>query len=348
MSLGSSTHSYPGFAHIGLREKPQPDNLLRPGLEPRPPGFAFRHGYRVIALNHVFDASVLEQKKKKKKGEVQEKSDPIPAPSNEDIVQHFKGKLDINQRLTVVISSHMEAHKLSQSANAKLYNILAVIPNSQAAFQHACSTMEVDLITFDPNNIGVVKYNRKMYNMAVGRGISFELMYAPAIRDSTARKNIIQLAHSYHAYGKSKNLVVPSLVAITATTLSGILSTSFVSISTGMCRHSSCNMALSWTMEVGPMFWRLLCSDLRGLLFGLSEEQSKAALTSACRFLLIRAAGRRLGKTVVIPSSNNNIYKEPEESDMITEEMELDCEQPAHKKLRQDVSDSVASLVDNI
>ncbi|XP_069674523.1 ribonuclease P protein subunit p30 [Periplaneta americana] len=268
-------------------------------------------GYRVIALNHVFDASVLEQKKKKKKGEVQEKSDPIPAPSNEDIVQHFKGKLDINQRLTVVISSHMEAHKLSQSANAKLYNILAVIPNSQAAFQHACSTMEVDLITFDPNNIGVVKYNRKMYNMAVGRGISFELMYAPAIRDSTARKNIIQLAHSYHAYGKSKQIVVSS--------------------------GASNPFHIRGPYDIVNL----------GLLFGLSEEQSKAALTSACRFLLIRAAGRRLGKTVVIPSSNNNIYKEPEESDMITEEMELDCEQPAHKKLRQDVSDSVTSLVDN-
>ncbi|KAJ4450151.1 hypothetical protein ANN_01558 [Periplaneta americana] len=49
----------------------------------------------------------------------------------------------------------------------------------------------------------------------------------------------------------SENLVVPPLVAITAATLSGMLSASLCRISTGMRRHSSCNMALSWTMEVG-------------------------------------------------------------------------------------------------
>lgn len=64
--------------------------------------------------------------------------------------------------------------------------------------------MDVDLISFDPDDIGLVKCNRKMYNLAVERGLSFEIMYTPAIRDSTARKNIIQLAHFYHAFGKSK------------------------------------------------------------------------------------------------------------------------------------------------
>ncbi|KAJ4447163.1 hypothetical protein ANN_09164 [Periplaneta americana] len=59
-----------------------------------------------------------------------------------------------------------------------------------------------------------------------------------------------------------KNLVVPPLVAITAATLSGMLSTSLGRISTGIRRHSSCNMALSWTMEAGPMFRRLLCSEV--------------------------------------------------------------------------------------
>ncbi|KAJ4435444.1 hypothetical protein ANN_18059, partial [Periplaneta americana] len=38
MSPGSNAESYPAFAHIGLREnlgkKPQPDNLLRPEIEP--------------------------------------------------------------------------------------------------------------------------------------------------------------------------------------------------------------------------------------------------------------------------------------------------------------------------
>jgi RNase P/RNase MRP subunit p30 len=64
--------------------------------------------------------------------------------------------------------------------------------------------MDVDLISFDPDDMGLVKCSRKMYNLAVERGLSFEIMYTPAVRDSTVRKNIIQLAHFYHAFGKSK------------------------------------------------------------------------------------------------------------------------------------------------
>ena len=64
--------------------------------------------------------------------------------------------------------------------------------------------MDIDIISFDPENAGVGKCTRKMYCLAVSRGISFEIVYSPAIRDSTARKNIIQMSHIYHAIGKSK------------------------------------------------------------------------------------------------------------------------------------------------
>ncbi|KAJ4432278.1 hypothetical protein ANN_20896 [Periplaneta americana] len=67
-----------------------------------------------------------------------------------------------------------------------------------------------------------------------------------------------------------RNLVVPPLVVITAATLSGMISTSLCRISTGMRRHSSCNIALSWTMEVGRIFQR--CS--MGLRSGLCAGQS--------------------------------------------------------------------------
>ncbi|KAJ4428611.1 hypothetical protein ANN_24655 [Periplaneta americana] len=50
MSPGSSTESYPAFAHIGLRGKPrkksQPGKLPRPGIESGPPGFAARRAKR--------------------------------------------------------------------------------------------------------------------------------------------------------------------------------------------------------------------------------------------------------------------------------------------------------------
>lgn len=49
-----------------------------------------------------------------------------------------------------------------------------------------------------------------MYNLAIDRGMFFEIMYAPAIHDSTLRKNIINMSHLYHTYGKSKNVIITS------------------------------------------------------------------------------------------------------------------------------------------
>ncbi|KAJ4447271.1 hypothetical protein ANN_09275 [Periplaneta americana] len=78
----------------------------------------------------------------------------------------------------------------------------------------------------------------------------------------------------------TSNLVVPPLVAITAATPLGMFSTSLCRISTGMRRHSSCNMALSWTMEGGRIsrnFNRRSNSSQRcsmGLRSGLCAGQS--------------------------------------------------------------------------
>lgn len=46
--------------------------------------------------------------------------------------------------------------------------------------------------------------------MVVEKGMYFEIMYAPAINDSTLRKNVIHMSHVYHALGKSKNIILTS------------------------------------------------------------------------------------------------------------------------------------------
>lgn len=55
-----------------------------------------------------------------------------------------------------------------------------------------------------------IKFSRKLYMVAVAKNIHFEITYAPAIIDSTSRKNIISKSHRYHAYGKSKNVILSS------------------------------------------------------------------------------------------------------------------------------------------
>lgn len=81
-------------------------------------------------------------------------------------------------------------------------------------FQHACGgAFDFDIITFDPLNKNGLKLNRKLYNVLKDRSVYFELMYRPAICDNTSRKNIIHMSHLYHAFGKSKNIVITSCAA---------------------------------------------------------------------------------------------------------------------------------------
>jgi hypothetical protein len=45
-----------------------------------------------VAINSTFDGSVFDAKKKKKKGEMQEKGDLIPPPPNQDIIKVSKSE----------------------------------------------------------------------------------------------------------------------------------------------------------------------------------------------------------------------------------------------------------------
>ena len=48
------------------------------------------------------------------------------------------------------------------------------------------------------------KFLSFFYFKAIERGVHFEICYAPMIRDSTARKNIISNAQSLASVGKGK------------------------------------------------------------------------------------------------------------------------------------------------
>ncbi|CAD0197252.1 unnamed protein product [Chrysodeixis includens] len=165
--------------------------------------------YNTVALNtHIEDVGD-EPKKKKRKGEAKKDFVPPPIDIPENVVRRTR-KLNILQRVTIEFSDSGIAHKLNQSLNLKKYDIVAVIPKTAQAFQYACASMDIDLISFQPESKFPFKITRKLYSMAVDRGIFFEIMYAPTLRDSTARKNIITASQTFHAVGKSRNIVFTS------------------------------------------------------------------------------------------------------------------------------------------
>lgn len=232
-----------------------------------------KFGFHTVAINTLIEEASEEPKKKKKKGESKEKKDFIPSPLEitEEVTNNTK--LNILQRVTIEFSDSSISHKLNQSENLKKYDIIAVIPKTLQAFQYACGTLDVDIITFESECRIPFKISRKLYRQAVERGIFFELMYSPAIKDSTSRKNIISTAHTYHAVGRSKNIIVSS-GAENDTQVRDV--------------HDVINL---------------------GFILGLNSSQSLEVIKDNARRLILKAEGRRSGKLYLkvetVVESNN-------------------------------------------
>ncbi|RZF33166.1 hypothetical protein LSTR_LSTR004852 [Laodelphax striatellus] len=121
----------------------------------------------------------------------------------EDYMIELAGRLKVLNRLTVRLSDPSQYVKVSQSENLKKYHLLAVTPLSENAFQHLCHTLDVDIITLSPAEKNL-RFNRKLYNLAVSKNMYFELSYGPALNSSANRRDLIQLSHTLHGVGKSK------------------------------------------------------------------------------------------------------------------------------------------------
>ncbi|KAK5646756.1 hypothetical protein RI129_005220 [Pyrocoelia pectoralis] len=167
-------------------------------------------GYHTIAINQTIDESLLEESisegKKKKKIERQ---DIVPSPIDAKIIKGCD-KLKILNRLTISFTTQDIINRIIKSPNYRKYHIIAAQPESQQAFQFTCTNFEADIFTFNPSTKPNYKMQRKLYYLLVERGVHFEIMYGPAIEDSTKRKNIIATAHMYHSFGKSRNIIISS------------------------------------------------------------------------------------------------------------------------------------------
>ncbi|KAI4464271.1 ribonuclease p subunit p30 [Holotrichia oblita] len=238
-------------------------------------------GYRTIAINQILEEANLEPKKKKKKGEPRDVIDIVPAP------------IDVTKYET-------------KSPNYKKYHIIAILPLTQNAVQFACSNIDADILSYDPENKIPYKLTRKMYNQLIEKGFHYEILYAPAIQDSTQRKNMIQTSHIYHSFGKSKNVIISS--------------------------GATSRMLLRGPYDIINL----------GIIFGLSEEQAKNSILHCARNVYLNAIGRSRGKTIMFvenicensDESNRNVTKEV---DLLLEEddEEMELEQPAQKKTKQ-------------
>lgn len=226
-------------------------------------------GYKLFAVNHVF---THQPKPKGKKEKSQQK--PLTAPQEillpeEKLKIQYHGtimnpgeKLKQLSRLTVVFSEAEQMHTL-QSADIQAYDLLAVQPTTEKLFHMACGTLDVDIITVNMTEHMPFRYKRPSLNMAVERGVFFEIQYGPMIRDRVARKHIIANVQMLLEVGKGKNLILSS-----------------------GCKNP---LDIRSPYDVTAL----------GLMLGLSEPKAKQAISTNCNSVLLHAAARKAGRSVV-------------------------------------------------
>ncbi|NXA48665.1 RPP30 protein, partial [Nothocercus julius] len=212
-------------------------------------------GYSAVALNHVIDF-------KEKKQEIVKPVSPSELFPSLPIVQGTSKQIKVLNRLTLVVSDPSHCNLLrSTSANIRLYDIIAVFPKTEKLFHVSRTTVYVDLVCINVTEKLPFYFRRPPVNVAIDRGIYFELLYAPAIKDSTMRRYTISNAISLMQICKGK---VSS-------------------------HRENKPLELRGPYDVANL----------GLLFGMSESDAKAAVSTNCRATLLHGETRKTACGVV-------------------------------------------------
>ncbi|KAL2979555.1 hypothetical protein AAZX31_13G178800 [Glycine max] len=161
-------------------------------------------------------------------------------------------------RLTVCVDSASQAQALnSGNPILKTYDLVAVKPLNQIAFDLACERMEVDIISIDFSAKLPFRLKQPMVKAATQRGVCFEVTYSGLFADIQIRRQLISSAKLLMDWTRGQNIVFSS-AAPTVNELRG-----------------PCDVA------------NLLS------LFGLSKERANAAISKNCRILLANSLRKK-------------------------------------------------------
>ncbi|XP_019706305.1 uncharacterized protein [Elaeis guineensis] len=162
-------------------------------------------------------------------------------------------------RLTVSISAKSAAAALHPGNPVlRTYDIAAVRPFNQVAFDEACKFSEVDIISIDFSQRLPFRLKLPMVEVAIKRGLYFEITYSHLIADVHVRRQMLSDAKLLVDWTRGKNLIISS-AASTANEIRG-----------------PCDVA-----------------NLSAFLLGLSIERAKANISENCRSLVANALKKK-------------------------------------------------------
>ncbi|XP_037133260.1 ribonuclease P protein subunit p30 isoform X2 [Syngnathus acus] len=149
-------------------------------------------GFSTVAVNYTFEPTGKKKEAIPSPKPIEELIDQLP------IVQGRSRPIRVLNRLTLVMSelSHWRPNPTEYAD----FDLLAVQPTTEKLFHAACTQLEVDVISVVVTEKLPFFFKRAPVNVAVERGVAFEVSYAAAIRDATMRRytiaNAVNLAQA--------------------------------------------------------------------------------------------------------------------------------------------------------
>ena len=87
---------------------------------------------------------------------------------------------------------------------------MAAVPTTEPLFDQCCRQLDVDLISLPLAERLPFRLSLPPIAAAIARGVHFEICYAPALRDSSARRNLISNAQQLLRLTRGRNVVLSS------------------------------------------------------------------------------------------------------------------------------------------
>ena len=136
------------------------------------------------------------------------------------MTSHIRGETKPIQysRITIELGAnldHVHATLTDLKPTLDTYDVIAVMPTTDKAFQYACNTMDVDVITFSREAMqSRLKFQLKhsLMDTALARGVVYEIPYSAMLTDNASKRQqfISNATALVQGAGSGKGVVLSS------------------------------------------------------------------------------------------------------------------------------------------
>jgi ribonuclease P/MRP protein subunit RPP1 len=135
--------------------------------------------------------------------------------------QVHSSKLVQLTRLNIPIEdTNVAQETMNNAAILSSYDVLAVQPQSERAFAFACNSLDIDIISLDLSKRLNYRFRPDLIKTALQRGVYFEILYAPLLREPGSRRQMFANAQSLARETRGRGIILSS-AARTAIELRG-------------------------------------------------------------------------------------------------------------------------------